>query len=627
MSKGKSNRRWFRGRIGICVIMLAGLLAQVGLNVGTASATNYRSEADSGIAALQSFYSSSNGLFNTTGWWNSANALETIIDYSARTNTTTYTGDIATTYNDNNSGNFENSYYDDTGWWGLTWVKAYDLTGNTNYLNTAKTIFSYMTGAWDSTCNGGIWWNTDRNYKNAIPNELFLTLAARLHNRTPGDSGSGSYLDWAQREWNWFKNSGMINSSSLVNDGLNSSCQNNGGITWTYNQGVILGGLVDLYKATGDSSLISQAEAIANAATSHLVNSNGILQESCETSNNCNGDQAQFKGIFMKNVYYLYLADQNSNYYNFITKNADSIWNNDRNSSNQFGLKWTGSYDSADAARQSSAQDAINAALGVTTPALYEAENASSNVSNESTYGGYTGSGYRCCWNSNGQYVTFTVFAPATANYQLNFHYGAGAGTATRKIQVNGSNVVNNYSFSGTSGWSSWANATQNVSLNAGLNTVTVTYDSSAGSSNYLNLDNLSFSTVNTSFSLSEAENASSNVATESSYGGYTGSGYRCCWNGNGQYVTFTVNASTAGAVQLVFHYGAGAGNATRKIMVNGNTVSSSLNFGNTGSWSSWSYSSISANLVPGSNTITVTFDSSSGNSNYLNLDNLNINY
>lgn len=29
-------------------------------------------------------------------------------------------------------------------------------------------------------------------------------VVSRLHNRTPGDGGLGSYLDWAQREWNWF---------------------------------------------------------------------------------------------------------------------------------------------------------------------------------------------------------------------------------------------------------------------------------------------------------------------------------------------------------------------------------------------------------------------------------------
>ena len=48
--------------------------------------------------------------------------------------------------------------------------------------------------------------------------------------------------DWAAKEWAWFKESGMINAGSLVNDGLGRDCKKNGRRTYTYNQGVILGG-------------------------------------------------------------------------------------------------------------------------------------------------------------------------------------------------------------------------------------------------------------------------------------------------------------------------------------------------------------------------------------------------
>lgn len=57
----------------------------------------------------------------------------------------------------------------------------------------------------------------------------------------------------------------MINSQNLINDGLTSQCTNNKDIVWTYNQGVVLGGLVKLFKATGNTKLLEAGKAIANA--------------------------------------------------------------------------------------------------------------------------------------------------------------------------------------------------------------------------------------------------------------------------------------------------------------------------------------------------------------------------
>ena len=43
----------------------------------------------------------------------------------------------------------------------------------------------------------------------------------------------------------------MIDAEHLVNDGLDTaSCTNNHQTAWSYNQGVILGALVDLSRAT-----------------------------------------------------------------------------------------------------------------------------------------------------------------------------------------------------------------------------------------------------------------------------------------------------------------------------------------------------------------------------------------
>jgi predicted alpha-1,6-mannanase (GH76 family) len=309
--------------------------------------------------ALQRWYNPRKGLWKSTGWWNAANALGALIDYMAITNSDSYLNVVSNTFGRNKGGKFLNKYYDDSGWWGLTWVKAYNLTKDKRYLSMAETIFDDMKGGWDDACGGGIWWNRDRKYKNAISNELFLALAARLYQRT----SIPAYFDWAQREWTWFDHSGMMNDRNQVNDGLNNACMNNGGTVWTYNQGVILGALADMYDITQDLAYLTTAEAIADAAIITLINVNDILTEPCEP--NCDADGCQFKGIFIRNLAYLYLADGKTIYKDFILRNADSIWLNDRNAANQFGLCWSGPFDVADAARQSAALEAFNAAMRV----------------------------------------------------------------------------------------------------------------------------------------------------------------------------------------------------------------------------------------------------------------------
>jgi hypothetical protein len=152
---------------------------------------------------------------------------------------------------------------------------------------------------------------------------------------------------------------------------LDSSCQNNGQTTWTYNQGVILGGLTDLYKSTGDTNYLNQATAIADAAIATLVDASGVLREPCESSG-CGADGPQFKGIFIRYLAYLYDVTRKQAYYDFLFKNAHAVWFNDRNVFNQLGLKWNGPFDSGDAARQGSAMMPVSAlAEPVTTDLVF----------------------------------------------------------------------------------------------------------------------------------------------------------------------------------------------------------------------------------------------------------------
>ncbi|GAB4057395.1 glycoside hydrolase family 76 protein [Catellatospora paridis] len=316
-----------------------------------------------------------------SSWWNSAVAVTALGDWSARTGRTDYRWLIDRTYELNKGvmpagqkstdaieGNFISRAIDDTGWWALAWVQAYDVTRDTKYLNMAVTIANYMHSYWDGSCGGGIWWNRERTYKNAVTIGLYIRLTAALHNRLAGDT---LWLGRATAGWNWFAASGMINSAGLVNDGITGGCANNGQTVWTYNQGLAIGGAVELWRATGNASLLASARQLADAAmNSTVLTRSGILTESCDPANSCDDNQKQFKGIFMR--YLMDLADASgvAAYRTYAQRQADAIWQSDRDSLNRIGLRWAGGTPNArDWRTQASGLGALLAATaGPSTP-------------------------------------------------------------------------------------------------------------------------------------------------------------------------------------------------------------------------------------------------------------------
>jgi predicted alpha-1,6-mannanase (GH76 family) len=378
----------------LCRSFRAVFLLFVGVGQISGASQNYTGNAEAAFKTLQTWYDTNTGIWNSTGWWNSANCLTVIGDLAALDSTVkpqvsdVYANSIVAAQNYNlgvskvvtpdfniqsfyteappgvsrrqeNPNGFLNGYYDDEGWWALGWIQAYDITGTAEYLNTAVDIFNDIKSGGTINCGGGIWWDKANTYVNAIANELYLSVAAHLANRVP--SNKQFYLTIAQNQWTWFQHTGMINSQSLINDGLDASCKNNNGTAWSYNQGVILGALVELNTASPNASYISTAKSIASAAIKAL-SSAGVLHDPCEPD--CGADGSQFKGIFMRNLQILQAASPENSYLSFIATNAASIWSNDRNAENMLSVDWAGPFVSpANASTQSSALDALVAAV------------------------------------------------------------------------------------------------------------------------------------------------------------------------------------------------------------------------------------------------------------------------
>lgn len=238
-----------------------GLAVPVETPAANAGNTDDLAHTIAGFKTLQEWYNEQTGTWG--GWWTSANQLTTVADFAYINPTfkTTVLGVFQNTFTQapahkvaqvkvNNatmvntfyyphipaslgappavsSGDWLNSFYDDEGWWALAWLKVYDITNQTDYLNAAIDIFDDMVKGYDATC-GGIWWNKAHEANVAISNELFLAVAAQLARRA---SNKPYYLKWALKQWDWFYGSGLINGDGNINDGLDlKTCKNNNGI-------------------------------------------------------------------------------------------------------------------------------------------------------------------------------------------------------------------------------------------------------------------------------------------------------------------------------------------------------------------------------------------------------------
>ena len=364
----------------ILIVVLALFSCNVSLGKGISDKTKIEKGARVLVDGLDKWYNMETGQWETTSWWNAANVLTALIKYGS------YSGDLSVTEIIENTfektkefeveaqdgkdawicKNYINEYYDDEGWWALAWLDAWEYTGDVQYLEMARIIFEDITTAWNEECDGGMYWKKGFKYKGTISNSLALTLATRLHLAKTGEVNGRTCLQWSVDIWQWMMDLDLLNNLGLLQDGIKNKDGNCDVVkaVWTYNQGVVLTGLVNLHSLTGEKQYLESAHSLAKAAIVNMVSENGILKEiNCEP-NDCNSDAEQFKGIFMRHLRVLDEYSPKREYSQFMNENVTSILNNSMNNGNRLpGVSWSLPSEKTTAATVSSALDAFNAVL------------------------------------------------------------------------------------------------------------------------------------------------------------------------------------------------------------------------------------------------------------------------
>ena len=433
-----------------------------------------------------------------TGYWTFAQALDAVLDGVERTHGARFAGWIEGLYLAQDARGWSRDFYDDENWMTLALLRAYDLRGDAKYLDRAKSLYADIEAAWDTTCcgahPGGIWWDRPHTQKATAANAGPVIAGVRLAART----GDLHYLAFAKQVYAYWLANMVDPTTHAVIDHTTTA----GALVryrFTYNEGLVIGAAVELYGATHDPQYLADAHAVAGymlSAETKPTSDGNVLNDGTNTS--CGSDCQQFKGIGYRYLALLQATDPRPEYAAVLAASAHAAWDLARGAGDVFAPDWAGpAIASTSINAQSSAAMAIARyaqSLGsdpiAATPNVYEAEDGVVHaIGLEATHAGFGGWAYLAGWNGDGQWVDFRVHVATEGMYHIVIHYAAGAGDASRLVYANGANAIGNFALPSTGSWDAWSTATATVRLPAGDSTLSLIYNSSLGSTGFVNLD------------------------------------------------------------------------------------------------------------------------------------------
>jgi mannan endo-1,6-alpha-mannosidase len=157
---------------------------------------------------------------------------------------------------------------DDQIFWGFAAMSAAELkypdppADRPQWLELAENTFNSQATRWDTaTCGGGLHWqvfeyNGGYSYKNTIANGGFFNVAARLARYT----GNQTFVEWANKVWDWSEALGLISDDYLIYDGADSgeNCSEINHIQHAYLPAVYLHGAANMYNIVSGAQIVDR---------------------------------------------------------------------------------------------------------------------------------------------------------------------------------------------------------------------------------------------------------------------------------------------------------------------------------------------------------------------------------
>ncbi len=233
------------------------------------------------------------------GYWWAAHAVDNYVDRYNRLQQSAILTKLTRLVNGTrirNGNTLINHFYDDMEWMALALLRACDANATLNhqYLTQVKTLFNDIIGGWSDVDGGGIHWNKnktgDGRYKTSCSNAPAIILAARLYQHTEEQK----YLDWALRIYEYMYSHNRFPDGVIKDNATNEDHE----VTFSYNQGTWVGGLLELYKITGEEHYRQTATDLLDLLLfGKWYSPKGIMNE---RQNYNQDDGGMFKGIFIR---------------------------------------------------------------------------------------------------------------------------------------------------------------------------------------------------------------------------------------------------------------------------------------------------------------------------------------
>ncbi|HEY2072191.1 MAG TPA: glycoside hydrolase family 76 protein [Gaiellaceae bacterium] len=212
-----------------------------------------------------------------------------------------------------------NVYYDDSGWWGLSFIDAYQASHNPVYLADARKAMRFIVGSgWDSKLGGGTWWDTFHHHKTIEPLAAAVMIGTRLYTL---DNDKWA-LGWAQKLLTWANAHSFNQKAGLYQRSATDST------VMDYVQGLMVTANWELCKALKKPAMCTKAQQVASASLSQFGQ---------------NLDWApMYDVVYLQWMLEYYKQSGDARFYNLAAHNAVRAQQNALNESGYYLNNWNG---------------------------------------------------------------------------------------------------------------------------------------------------------------------------------------------------------------------------------------------------------------------------------------------